>query len=138
MQSDQQIVAILSRLSAVAACLGGLAVLGFLVLVTMLWPTRSFLGELLALLREPPFIGSLLCAVVAMALAPFIWRERIWAMAAALVLSGSLLFMFGNESLVLKILLSGTTALFAICIGVRHWLGGAGARSAPAPRVAAP
>jgi hypothetical protein len=128
MQRDQQIVAILSRISAVVSFLGGLAILGFLLLLTLLWPTRAFLGELLALLREPPFIGFLLCAVVAMALAPFIWRERIWAMAAALALSGSFLFMFGNETLFLKILLSGITGLFAICIGVRHWLGRAAAR----------
>jgi hypothetical protein len=31
--------------------------------------------------------------------------------------------MFGNETLLLKISLSGTTALFAICAAVRHWLG---------------
>lgn len=128
MERDQTIVAILSRISAVVSFLGGLAILGFLLLLTMLWPTRSFLGELLALLREPLVIGFLVCAAVAMALAPFIWRERIWAMLAALGLSGGLLFMFGNETLFLKISLSGASALFAISAAARHWLGRVPAR----------
>ena len=128
MQRDQQIVAVLSRIAAVVSFLGGIVILSFLLLLTMLWPTRGFLGELLALLREPPVIGFLLCAVAATVLAPFIWRERIWAMLAALAISGGFLFMFGNETLFLKISLSAVTALFAICIAVRHWLGRAAAR----------
>ena len=128
MERDQAIVAVLSRMSAVVSFLGGVAIVGFLLLLTMLWPTRTFLGELLALLREPPVIGLLLCAIAPMGLAPFIWRERIWAMLAALALSGGLLFLFGKQTLFLKISLSGSTALFAISAAARHWLG------RPAPR----
>jgi hypothetical protein len=128
MERDQRIVSVLSRISAVVSFLGGVAILGFLLLLTMLWPTRSFFGELLALLCDPAAIALFLCAIAAMVLAPFIWRERIWAMLATLALSGGLLFMFGNETLFLKISLSGMTALFAICAAAHHWL------ARPAPR----
>ena len=128
MDRDRKIVAVLSRISAVVSFLSGGAILSFLVLLTMLWSTRTFLGELGALLRDPVAMTLFLCAILAMALAPFIWREHIWAMAAALVLSGSFLFLFGNETLFLKISLPVITALFAICITVRHWLGRAAAR----------
>ena len=43
-------------------------------------------------------------------------------MLAAVALSGGFLFLFGNETLFLKISLSGVTALFAICAAARHWL----------------
>ena len=123
MDRDKKIIVVLSRISAVVSFLGGVAIVSFLVLLAMLWPSGDFLTEFLRLLREPPFVAFLLCAVAALALAPFIWGERIWAMLVALALSGSFLFLFGNETLFLKISLSGVTALFAICAAARHWLG---------------
>src|SRR5215210_5288775 len=121
MDRDRNTVAILSRTSAVVSVLGGLGIINFKILLTMLWTPRPFFAELLDMMREPPFIVLLLCAIAATALAPFIWRERMWAMLAALALSGGFLFMFGNETLFLKVSLSATTALFAICAGVRFW-----------------
>src|SRR6185503_8863013 len=106
MDRDKTVVASLSRISAVVSFLGVVAVMSFLVLLTMLWTSRGFLAEFVRMLREPPFVAVLLCAIAAMALAPLIWRERIWAMLAALALSGGFLFMFGNETLLLKISLS--------------------------------
>jgi len=55
-------------------------------------------------------------------LAPFIWRQQFWAMLVALVLSGTFLFLFGNETEMLKYSLAGATALFIVCGGVRFWL----------------
>ena len=128
MERDRKIIVVLSRTSAVVSLLGGVAIVSFLVLLAMLWPSGGFLAEFLRLLREPPFVAFLLCSIAAMALAPFIWGERIWAMLAALALSGGFLFLFGNETPFLKISLSGVTALFAICAAARHWLGRAETR----------
>ena len=121
MFGDPATVRVLSRVSAVVSFLGGLAIIGVMTLLLMMFSRRSFVAEFATMIRDPVFLLFVLSGVVAMALAPFIWRQKFWAMAAALALSGTFLFLFGSETELLRWSLTGTTVLFAVC-GVMHWL----------------
>jgi hypothetical protein len=58
----------------------------------------------------------------------FIWRQQTWAMLAALALSVALRFMFGNETLMLNIALTGVGGLFAVLTGLHLSSSGRSAR----------
>jgi len=122
MAGDQATVRALSRISAVVSFLGGAAIVGALVLLVTFFSSRGFLAEIIHGFSDPLFALIILSGVAGMVLAPFIWREQFWAMLVALALSGTFLFLFGDETLMLKWSLAGATALFMVCAGVRFWL----------------
>jgi hypothetical protein len=127
MDRDEATVRAFSRVSAVVSFLGGAAIIGVLVLLVTFFSSRGFVAEVLNGFADPLFALLVLSGIAGMVLAPFIWRQQFWAMLVALVLSGTFLFLFGNETEMLKYSLAGATALFVVCAGVRFWLAPAAA-----------
>jgi hypothetical protein len=122
MSGDEATIRAFSRVSAVVSFLGGAAIVGALVLLLSVFSSRGFVAELLNGFADPQFALLVLSGIAGMVLAPFIWRQQFWAMLVAVVLSGTFLFLFGNETEMLKYSLAGATALFIVCAGVRFWL----------------
>jgi hypothetical protein len=120
---DEATVRAFSRVSAVVSFIGGAAIVAALVLLLSVFSSRGIIAEVLHGFSDPLFALLVLSGVAGMVLAPFIWRQQFWAMLVALVLSGAFLFLFGNETEMLKYSLAGATALFIVCAGVRFWLG---------------
>ena len=125
------IVRVFARISALVSFLGGAAIIGVIALLIAAFNYRGFVQEITDLLDDLARGGAIslivLSGVGAMALAPFVWRGQLWAMLAAAGFAAGFLFFFGNETLALKLTLSGVTALFVVCAALRLSLG----RSAP-------
>jgi hypothetical protein len=110
------IVCLIARLYAVLSVLGGLSVLALVAVLISAFGTRDVF--------EPKFLSFIVVAgIVPIALAPFIWRGRAWAMFAMLAIAVGLTFLFSRESPTMQVALPGTSALFAAFTGVRLWLG---------------
>ena len=106
-----------TRLYAALSALGGLSVLAVVAALIAAFGSRDVF--------EPKFLSFIAIAGIApIALAPFIWRGRPWAMFAVLAIALGMTFMFSRQSVVLRVALPGATALFALFTGVRMWLGG--------------
>lgn len=111
------IVKIVSWVYAVLSALGGALVLAFVAVLVAAFGSNG--------LFEPKFfIFIVLPGVAGIALAPFIWMRKAWAMIAALAIAIGLTFLFSQETLALRLALPGVSALFAIFTGLRFWLGG--------------
>jgi len=73
---------------------------------------------------EPKFFAFIIAPGIAgLALAPFLWRAKAWAMLLTLAIALMLTFLFSPETLLTRLLLPGTTALFAVFTGIQLWLG---------------
>lgn len=123
MTVDDGTVRVLSRISAVVSFLGGVAIIGVMAMLVTLFSSRSLLDELAIMMRDPIFDLFVAVGLVAMACAPFIWRQHLWAMLVAFTIAGTLLFFFGNETELLRWLLTGSSTLLGVCSGMRLWLG---------------
>jgi len=111
-----QIARITARLYAILAALGGAAILGFVGLLISAFGARGIF--------EPKFFSFIIAPGIAgLALAPFLWMRKIWAMLLALAVALMLTFLFSPETLLTRVLLPGTTALFAVFTGIQLWLG---------------
>jgi hypothetical protein len=111
-----QTVRLVARLYAALSVLGGLLVL-FVV-----WALVSAFGS--KDVFDPKFLSFIVIAgVLPVALAPFIWRGRPWAMFAVLAIALGVTFLLSRQTSTLQVLLPATTALFALLTGVRMWLG---------------
>jgi len=106
----------------VAWLYAALSALGGLLVLFVVWALIAAFGA--RDVFEPKFLSFIAIAGVApIALAPFIWRGRPWAMFAALAIALGVTFLFSRETATLRILLPAITALFALLTGVRMWLG---------------
>ena len=109
-------VRLVSWLYAALSALGGLLVLAVVAALISAFGSRDVF--------EPKFLSFIAIAGVApIALSPFIWRGRPWAMFTVLAIALGVTFLLSRETSTLRILLPGTTALFALFTGVRMWLG---------------
>lgn len=111
----------LARLYSFLVILLGLGILGVTVLLAVAFGPHGFGGEYLVFVILPAF--------AAIALAVFIWQQKMWAMLAALALAVFVRFMFGNETLMLNIILTGMALAFAVITGVHLWLAPGGNRA---------
>ena len=110
------IVRAAARLYAILAALGGVAILAFVALLISSFGTRGIL--------EPKFFAFIIAPGIAgLVLAPFLWMGKVWAMLLALAIALMLTFLFSPETLLTRVVLPGTTALFAVFTGIRLWLG---------------
>ncbi|MBV8835530.1 MAG: hypothetical protein JO000_03245 [Alphaproteobacteria bacterium] len=113
---EDRIVRITARLYAILSALGGAAILAFVGVLISAFGARGIF--------EPKFFAFIIAPGIAgLALAPFLWMEKVWAMALALAVALMLTFLFSLETLFMRIVLPGTTALFAVFTGVQLWLG---------------
>ena len=120
----ERIVRAASWAFAVLMFLGGAAALGAMAFLIAAFGSGGFVKNLVNDLFNDWLLALVvLCGAGAMALAPFIWRQRAWAMLTALALAVAFRFMFGNETLLLNVLLTGVAVFFAVCTGLRLWLG---------------
>ena len=110
------IARIAARSYAILAALGGVAILGVVALLISAFGTRGMFE-----LKFLTFI--VLPGIAGIALAWPIWRQRTWAMLAALGVAVMLTFLFSMESGLLHVALPGAAALFALFTGVHIWLG---------------
>jgi hypothetical protein len=111
-----RIVRIVAWVYAVLSALGGALILAF---VAVLIAAFGWNG-----LFEPKFFAFIvLPGILGIALAPFIWLRKAWAMVAVLAISVGLSFLFSRETLLLRVALPGVSVLFAAFTGVRFWLG---------------
>jgi hypothetical protein len=111
-----QIARITARLYAILAALGGATILAFVALLISSFGARGIF--------EPKFFTFIIAPGIAgLALAPFLWMGKTWAMVLALAIALMLDFLFSPETLLTRVALPGTTALFAVFTGVHFWLG---------------
>jgi membrane protease YdiL (CAAX protease family) len=111
-----RIVGLVVRLYAVLSALGALLVLAFVAILISAFGMKDIF--------EPKFFSFVVMpGIVPIALAPFVWRGRVWAMFAVLAIAVGLTFLFSRESPTMQVALPGTSALFAVFTGVRLWLG---------------
>lgn len=109
-------VRLVARLYAVLSALGGALILAFVAVLISAFGARAIF--------EPKFLTLVvLPGILPIALAPFIWREYLWAMFAVLAIAIGLTFLFSRESAATQVALPGTSALFAVFTGIRIWLG---------------
>ena len=107
---------IAARSYAILAALGGAGILAFVALLISAFGSRG--------LFEPRFFTFIILpGLMGLALAWPIWRQRTWAMLAALAIAIMLTFIFSMETGLLRVLLPATTALFAVFTGLHLWLG---------------
>ncbi len=112
-----RIARVAARLYAILAALGGATILAFVALLISSFGTRGIF--------EPKFFTFIVAPGIAgLVLAPFLWRGKAWAMVLALAIALMLTFLFSLETLFMRIVLPGTTALFAVFTGIQLWLGG--------------
>jgi hypothetical protein len=114
--APDRIARLVAWLYAVLSALGGALILAFVAVLIAAFGSRG-------LFEFKFFTFIILPGILGIALAPFIWRGRVWAMFAVLAIAIGLTFLFSRETLALRIALPGTAALFAVFIGVRLWLG---------------
>ena len=105
---------ILARLYSFLLMLLGLGMLSVTIMLAMVFGLPG--------LDSKYVVFVILPALAAIALAVFIWRQNTWAMLAALALAIFECFMFGNETLLLNVILTGTALAFALIAGVHLWL----------------
>jgi hypothetical protein len=111
-----RIVRLVARLYAALAALGGLLLLALVALLISAFGAKD--------VYDPKFLSFILIAgILPIALAPFIWRGRVWAMFAALAIAIGLTFLFSRQSSTLQVVLPSTAAVFALFTGIRTWLG---------------
>jgi len=106
----------LARLYSFLLMLLGLGILGVVIMLAVAFGPSGLLGDKFLLFVIAP-------ALAAIGLAVYIWRQEQWAMIAALLLAVAVRFMFGNETLMLNIILTGTAVAFAVITGLHLWLG---------------
>jgi hypothetical protein len=111
----------LARVYSVVVMLLGLGILGVTIMLAMAFGLHGFGGTYLVFVILP--------ALAAIALAVFIWRQKMWAMLAALALAVFMRFMFGSETLMLNMILTGTALGCAVITGLHLWLGAGGNRA---------
>jgi hypothetical protein len=104
-----------ARLYAILAALGGAAILAFVGLLISTFGARGIFDPKFVTFIVAPGIAGLL-------LAPFLWVGKIWAMLLALAVALMLTFLFSPETLLTRVALPGTTALFAVFTGIHVWL----------------
>ena len=109
-----------ARIYAVCAILTGLGVIGAVLFLIAVFGFHPADWELLV-------IGVGLASAFSV-LGFFIWRRQTWAMLAALALSVAIRFMFGNETLMLNVALTGAAVLFAVLTGLHLSSSGRSAR----------
>ena len=102
---------------AMMTALVGIGLLGFLVVVFAAFGLKPSDWLLVALFTGP--------ALVCFALAPFIWRQKAWAMIVALGLIIATRAMIGIDDSPVSRVTTIVAILFAICTGLRLWLGAA-------------
>jgi hypothetical protein len=106
----------LARLYALLVMLLGLGVFAVVIMLAMSFGPQGLFGaKFLSFVIAP--------ALAAIGLAGFIWRQKPWAMLAALSLAVFWRFAFGNETLMLNIILSAMAVAFAVITGLHLWLG---------------
>ncbi len=110
----------LARFYSFLVMLLGLGILGVTIMLAITFGPPGFGSKYLVFVVLP--------ALAAMVLAVYIWQQKTWAMLAALALAVFECFMFGNETLMLNIILTGTALAFAAVTGLHLWLGPGGNR----------
>jgi hypothetical protein len=117
-EGPEDIVRAVARGYAVMAFLCGAALLVSIVFLVMAFGPRGFFDDWL-------FIAMILPGIATAALAPFIWREKAWAMLTVLVIAVGYRFFVGTitEDPYAQWTFTGLAALFALFTGVRLWLG---------------
>jgi hypothetical protein len=116
-ESREDVVRSVSRGYAVLLGFAAAASLGLTALMFAFMPLQNIISNSKSAMVSLPALGALLV--------PFIWRQQVWAMLAALVLAVGLRFWFGNDTEFLKWMLTGFAVVFAVLTGVRLWLGNA-------------
>lgn len=102
---------------AMMTALVGIGLLGFLVVIYAAFGLKVADWLLVALFVIP--------AIVCFALAPFIWRQKAWAMIVALGLIIAVRAMIGIDDSPIGWVTTIVAILFAIFTGLRLWLGAA-------------
>ncbi len=114
---EDLIVKIAARVYAILSALGGVLILAFVAALISAFGSNG--------LFEPKFLVFIvLPGIAGIALAPFIWMGKTWAMIAALAIAVGLSFLVSQETLALRLSLTGVSVLFAVFTGLRFWLGG--------------
>ena len=114
-ESGEDIARTVSQAYAVLVSFAAAASIGLTALMVALIPLKNIVDNQKSAMVILPGLGALL--------APFIWRQKVWAMLAALGLAIGLRFWFGNDTEFLKWMLTGFAAAFAVLTGVCLWLG---------------
>jgi len=102
---------------AIMTALLGVGLLGFLVVIYAAFGLRPSDWLLVVLFAIP--------AVVCFALAPYIWRQKAWAMIIVLGLMIAVRAMIGVDESLIGWAATIVAILFAIFTGLRLWLGAA-------------
>jgi len=111
-----RIARVAARVYAILAALGGASILAVVAVLIAAFGSRGIF--------EPKFLAFIvLPGVAGLALALPIWRQRTWAMLAALAIAIMLSFVFSMGTALLRIALPGAAAVFALFTGVQFWLG---------------
>ena len=100
---------------AMMTALVGIGLFGFLVLLYAAFGFKPADWLLIALFTIP--------AIVCFALVPFIWRQKAWAMIAALLLIVAARAMIGIDNSPIGWVTTIVAVLFAVFTGLQLWLG---------------
>ena len=114
-ESREDIVRAVAQGYAALVSFAAAASLGLTALMVAYIPLTNILSNQKSAMVILPGLGALLV--------PFIWRQKVWAMLAALGLAIGLRFWFGNDAEFLKGTLTIVAAAFAVLTGVCLWLG---------------
>jgi hypothetical protein len=105
MQLTAQHARLAARVYAVCVVLFGLAPVGIVLFLTAIFGLHPADWKL--------FVFGLLPGLMFVALGPFIWRQKTWAMIAALLLAVAFRYVLGHQNLAIDTALVLAPILFA-------------------------